>query len=426
MKIFIITVGSRGDVQPYVALGRGLMKAGHAVTVCAVSTFKPFIIENGLEYGYMNDGFMKLIDTDAGREAMGGSQSPISSIKNMLSLLKESKSLFRTMFEDAWKAAQQAAPDVIIYHPKSLIAPHLAEKLGIPAIMALTVPIVVPTSEAPALGLPDLKLGGGYNRFTYSIMHKGFHTYDDVINEFRQRVLGLGKIHGNASPIVDGNGKSITVLHAFSSQLSPRPSDWPETAHITGFWFLDEEAGWQPSRELQAFLDGGMPPVYIGFGSMAGRDAEHKAKVVVEALQKANLRGVIATGWGGLDADRLPDSILKIDKAPHSWLFPRVSAVVHHGGAGTTAAGLLAGRPAIICPFFADQPYWGARVHALGAGSKPIPQKKLTAENLSAALLEVTKNESYRNNAGQIGERLRAENGIANAVAIIEDVLQWR
>lgn len=426
MKIFIITVGSRGDVQPYIALGKGLKASGHTVTVCAVSTFQSFIVENGLEYGYMNDDFMKLIDSDAGREAMGGSQNPLASIKNMISLLKESKALFRKMFEDAWQSARLAEPDVIIYHPKSLIAPHLAEKLRIPAIMALTVPIVVPTSEAPALGLPDLKLGGAYNRFTYSIMHKGFHTYDDVINDFRQKVLGLGKLSSNANPLEDANGKPVTVLHAYSAHLSSRPTDWPSTAHITGFWFMDEENGWQPSKELQAFLDSGDKPVYIGFGSMAGRDAQHKADVVINALQKARMRGIIATGWGGLKIQDLPDTIFKIDKAPHSWLFPRVSAVVHHGGAGTTAAGLLAGRPTVICPFFADQPYWGARVHALGAGSKPIPQKKLTAENLSAALHEVTTNKEIQRSAEMIGEHLRAENGIANAIAIIEDVVQRR
>ncbi|NEO00729.1 MAG: glycosyltransferase family 1 protein, partial [Moorea sp. SIO3I7] len=170
-------------------------------------------------------------------------------------------------------------------------------------------------------------------------------------------------------------------------------------------------------------LDAGNPPVYVGFGSMAGRDPQRLTEIVIEGLQQANVRGIIATGWGGLAVDDLPDSIFKIDSAPHDWLFPRMAAVVHHGGAGTTAAGLRAGRPTIICPFFVDQPFWGDRVHALGVGSKPIPQKTLTAEKLATAIREVTTNQTIRQNAEALGKQIRDEDGIANAIAIIESQL---
>jgi sterol 3beta-glucosyltransferase len=157
---------------------------------------------------------------------------------------------------------------------------------------------------------------------------------------------------------------------------------------------------------------------------MAGRNPGKMASIVIEALQKANVRGIIATGWGGLDASDLPETICKINKAPHSWLFPRVLAVVHHGGAGTTATGLRAGRPTVICPFMIDQPLWGERVHALGVGSKPIPQKKLTVDKLADAIREVTSNPTIQQNAEILGNKLRAEDGIANAIAIIEQVVK--
>lgn len=424
MKIFIVTAGSRGDVQPYVALGKGLKAVGHTVTVCTCSSFESFITSHGLDYGYMNDDFIKLVDSEAGRDAIEGGGNVFGLVKAMITLMKDAKRLNREMCKDAWSAAQAADPDILIYHPKSLAGSHIAEKLGIPAVLALPVPVIVPTDEFVAIGFPNLKLGSWYNQLSYWVLHKGYHQYDDVVNEFRQEVLGLGKYPKSTSPIQMADGSPIPVLHGYSELVWPRPSDWPDTTHITGYWFLDPQDGWQPPAELMAFLEAGEAPVYVGFGSMAVRNPGRMANIIIEALQHANVRGIIATGWGGLDAGDLPQTIFKLEKAPHSWLFPRVSAVVHHGGAGTTAAGLRAGRPTVICPFIVDQPLWGERVYNLGVGSKPIPQKKMTAENLSAAIREVTTDPAIRKNAEALGERLRTEDGIANAVAVIELVAQ--
>ena len=422
MNIFIVTAGSRGDVQPYVALGKGLKEAGHAVTLCTCASFEPFITEHGLNYGYMNDDFMKLVDSEAGREAMESGGNVFGLIKSMLLLMKEAKVLNREMFKDAWNAAQAAKPDLIIFHPKALAGAHIAEKLAVPAILAVPVPVIVPTAESPAIGFPRLKLGRWYNNLSYSILHRGYHQYDDIVNEFRQEVLGLGKYPKATTPIQMADGQPIPVLHGYSELVWPRPQDWPATAHVTGYWFLDQAASWQPPADLEAFLNAGDAPVYVGFGSMAGRNPQKMANIIVEALQMADVRGIIATGWGGLAADNLPGTIFKLDQAPHAWLFPRVSAVVHHGGAGTTAAGLRAGRPTVICPFIIDQPYWGERVDALGVGSKPIPQKKLTTEKLANAIREVTTDQRIRQNADILGHNIRGEDGIARAVAIIEGV----
>ena len=422
MNIFILTAGSRGDVQPYVALGRGLKLAGHTVTVCTCSSFEPFITDHELNYGYMNNDFMELIDSAAGQEAMESGGSTFGLLKTMITLLRKSKSLIREMLCDSWNAAQAAEPDLIIFHPKGMGGAYIAEKLGIPAILAIPVPLLVPTTEFVAVGFPDLKLGGWFNKLSYAVVHKGYRNYDSVINEFRQQVLGLEKLPKSTSPIQMADDSPLTVLHSYSELVWPRPHDWPDTAHVTGYWFLDHPETWQPPAELLSFLEAGEAPVYIGFGSMAGRNPTRMADIVVEALQKANVSGIIATGWGGLDAGSLPETIFKIDYAPHDWLFPRVSAVVHHGGAGTTAAGLRAGRPTVVCPCIIDQPYWGERVHALGVGSKPIPQKKLTADNLAQAIREVTTNQSIRKNAESLGKQIREEDGIARAVAIIEGV----
>ncbi|MCB0253601.1 MAG: glycosyltransferase family 1 protein [Anaerolineae bacterium] len=420
LNIFIVTAGSRGDVQPYVALGKGLQAAGHAVTVCTCESFEPFITEHGLSYGYMNDDFIRLVDSEAGRKAMGGGDNPLNLVKSMIALMKDAKTLNRAMMRDAWNAAQKAAPDIVIFHPKALAGSHIAEKLGVPAILALPVPAIVPTGDYAAVGFPDLRLGRWYNKLTFKILLRGYHSYDDVVNEFRQDVLGLGKYPKSTTPMQMADGSPIPVLHGYSPIVWPRPTDWPATAYVTGYWFLDQDEPWQPPAALEEFLAAGDPPVYVGFGSMAGRNPERITNIVVQALQQARVRGIIATGWGGLSADDLPDTILKIDQAPHDWLFPQVAAVVHHGGAGTTAAGLRAGKPSVICPFLVDQPLWGARVHALGAGPKPIPQKKLTAEKLAAAITEATFSPVMRVRAEQVGQQIRDEDGIGTAVSLIE------
>jgi sterol 3beta-glucosyltransferase len=184
---------------------------------------------------------------------------------------------------------------------------------------------------------------------------------------------------------------------------------------------LDEPTAWQPPADLQDFLDAGDPPVYVGFGSMVGPDPRQITETIVAGLQKAGVRGILATGWGGLTTGDLPDTIFKLDQAPHSWLFPRMATVVHHGGAGTTAAGLRAGKPTLICPYFGDQPFWGQRIFALGVGPEPIHQKQLTVEGFTKSIITTTTDLTLQQKAATLGEKIRSEDGVANAISIINN-----
>ena len=181
-----------------------------------------------------------------------------------------------------------------------------------------------------------------------------------------------------------------------------------------------EAPAWQPPAELLDFLHVGPPPVYVGFGSIAGRDPAGTAETVVRALAQAGQRGVLATGWGGLELAGLPDTIFKLESASHDRLFPHMAAVVHHGGAGTTAAGLRAGKPTVVCPFFGDQPFWGARVAALGVGPKPIPQRLLTADTLAPAIRRAVTDVRTQSRAHELGVKLRTEVGAVRAVEVLE------
>jgi sterol 3beta-glucosyltransferase len=211
------------------------------------------------------------------------------------------------------------------------------------------------------------------------------------------------------------------MLYAFSEHIVPRPPDWPEDVVVTGYWFHDSDQSWRPPPSLAEFIDRGAPPVYIGFGSMFTRRAEEITKFVLKTVGRTGQRAVISTGWGGLRPEKPPDDVHVIAGVPHDWLFPRMAAVVHHGGAGTTAAGLRAGKPSVICPFITDQFFWGRRVHDLGAGPEPVPQKKLSAERIAAAIDCAVNDDAVAEASRGLGDRIALEDGVAVAADYILD-----
>ncbi len=204
--------------------------------------------------------------------------------------------------------------------------------------------------------------------------------------------------------------------------MIPAPPDWGADKHVTGYWFLDDGEDWTPPPALIDFLEAGPAPIYIGFGSMSSRKPEETAELVIAALQLANQRAILLSGWSGLQKTDLPDTVFMIDSVPHSWLFPMVAAVVHHGGAGTTAAGLRAGVPSVVVPFFGDQPFWGGRVASLGVGPTPVPRGKLTAERLASAIQEAVTNKAMRQRAAALGAKIQTEDGLARAVEIVQHI----
>jgi sterol 3beta-glucosyltransferase len=413
MNVTILTVGSRGDVQPYIALGRGLQAAGHRVTLATNSTFADFVAEHGLAYAPLRADYLELAQTSAGRQALNGGGGKMALMKQVMPLL-------RRILDDAWEAVQAHAPQALIYHPKVLAGYHLAEKLGVPGFVSLPAPILSPTRAFPnPVLVSGRSLGGPLNALTYTlILPLMTAPYSRMVNAWRREALDLPPRGALASELVR-HDQPVPVLYAFSPHVVPVPSDWPATTVATGYWFLDRPTDWQPPRALEEFIAAGPPPVYVGFGSMTAEDPAALTRLVLEGLGQAGLRGVLAAGWGGLKREALPAHTFALDAVPHDWLFPRMAAVVHHGGAGTTAAGLRAGRPTIICPFFGDQAFWGQRVFALGAGPRPIAQKALTAEKLAAALRAAVGEPSLGQRAADLGRLLQAERGVDRAVQVV-------
>jgi sterol 3beta-glucosyltransferase len=422
VNILILTVGTRGDVQPYIALGKGLAARGHAVSICTSVNFSSFVNDYGLGYAHLNDDVIRLMHSEEGKFAMENSGNWLQAIRTGLRLFRIIGPMQRRHISDTWVSTRGCQPDLILFHPKAFGAAHFAERLNVPCIFAFYLPMYAPTGEFPAMGMPHLRLGRWYNRLTYRFMTRAtWMATGKYINEWR-RDNGMQRRRCGLY-LRRADGEPMPALHAYSESVIPQPADWPETTRVTGYWFLDRPEGWRPPAELEAFLSPGPPPVYVGFGSVFGRDPARLTRIVVEAVRGAGLRAIIARGWGGLEPARLelPPTILRIDEAPHDWLFPRVAAVVHHGGCGTTAAGLRAGRPTVVCPLFGDQPFWGAKVEALGVGSAPIPQKKLNREVLTAALIQVTRSASIKEKAHLLGQRIEQEDGVGNAIRLIEE-----
>jgi len=277
-----------------------------------------------------------------------------------------------------------------------------------------------PTRAFPSYASPTQRnLGGFLNRFTYLASDTMFwFPYRSAVNRFRQEQMNLPQIPIWVNEIRQWQ-RRCPVIYGFSPSVVQKPPDWGDHVEVTGYWFLDRQPGWQPPADLADFLAAGSPPVYIGFGSMSTRKPQETTELVLRALSRDRQRGLLLTGWGGLSEIDLPDYVFKIESAPHDWLFPQMAAVVHHGGAGTTAAGLRAGIPTIIVPHFIDQPFWGQRVADLGAGPQPIPRKQLTAERLADAINIAVTDEKMRRRAADLGEIIRAEDGVARAVEVI-------
>jgi sterol 3beta-glucosyltransferase len=412
MRISIHTLGTRGDIQPYLALSRGLLAAGHEVQIAGPEQFTDLVAGHGVAFAPLPREFLDLIETPEARDMMGKSKGFAGGFK----LLRQFRPMMLRLLAAEWEASRSFGEDLLLYHPKALAAPHIAEARGIPAVLASPLPGFTPTGAFPTPLLPFASLGP-LNKASHSLMIRaGGVMFGRELADLRETSLRLPR-KSTRHP-----WRGVPTLYAYSPAIVPVPADWGRDVRVTGFWFLDDETNWAPSPELAAFLAAGPAPVYVGFGSMPIPDPAAVTRTIAEAAAMAGQRVVLASGWGRLGAGDLPPHVLSIDSAPHDRLFPLMGAVVHHGGAGTTAAGLRAGKPTVICPFFGDQPFWGRRVAELGAGPRPVSIGDLSTERLANLLRDASQNPAYRQNAAALGAAIQDERGVDDAVAFIEAI----
>lgn len=422
MEIALLALGSRGDVQPFIALGLALRRAGHTARLVGLADYAELVAAYGLPYSAVVGAASELMDRELVYEALDAAGNPLGFARRFLAHIEPLVTRLCAECLEACRGAEALVASTLGLYPGLFVA----EKLGLPLVPAHFHPLGS-TAELPDLSFgappPWLPLAGLYNRATHELAAHGlWQLLRGPLNRARREALGLAPIGAPALWARVRRPAPLT-LYGYSPLVAPPPADWPASRVVTGYWALERPTNWAPPAALVRFLEAGPPPVYIGFGSvLAGRDPGAVTGLLVEALGRAGVRGLIYRGaWGDLAASALPDHVLAIDGAPHDWLFSQVAAVVTHGGAGTVAAALRAGAPIVSVPFYGDQRFWARRVAALGAGQQAIPRHELSAGRLAAAIGRVCADQTMRRRAGELAAALAAEDGAARAAQALTD-----
>ena len=389
MRILILAVGSRGDVQPCIAIGRALKARGHQVRFLTHGNFRDAIEGLGLGFLEAHGNPREWLESEPGLCWLESGLNPFAffrGLKRFMRLVLANLPKTLEFYKDC---------DAILYTPLAIAGPHLGEKLGCPAFPLMFQP-VYPTSAFPSFLLdpqgtaPRARaqnwFARNYNCLSYHVVEQGFNlVVRKQINGWRcsDLRLGSGAFFGE---IARQRQRRVPHFLGWSEHVLPRPQEWTSQVHATGYWYLPPPETWQPPADLMAFLEQGPPPVYVGFGSLTLRNASNISDLVIKALGQAGCRGILSRGWGNLGQGAPSQSIFQIDSVPHEWLFPKLAAIVHHGGAGTTGASLRSGAPSVLVPFFCDQFLWANRVAELNAGPKAVPYAGLTVEKLAGAI----------------------------------------
>lgn len=413
--ITVLCSGSRGDFQPYIALAQELKKLGKAVRITGMMEFETFVKSYGIDFYPIQADFKSLnVDENMLKEA----QSADNPLKMLLTFNKMKK--YGLSIANEFYASCEGS-ELVIYHPGCTIGYFAAERLGIPAILASPFPMHKTKEQTSVIQYGRVKSTSLKNIISYEMLQGmlWLASNNSVKYLWKKEFGGLPKNFGK--PYERHKDKKHPAVISCSNFVFKRPKDWNENIHQYGYWFVKEPTEYVPSKELCDFLNSGEKPVYIGFGSVFHKDQkETLSKLIIDALAKANKRGIIC-GMGKLD--NLPSNIIAIDSIPHSWLFNRVAAVCHHGGAGTTSAGFAAGVPSVIIPFANDQHAWAHRAYDLKVGSKPITIKKLTSDNLADAI-EYALQDEIIENAQKLAADIATENGARDCAKIIVESLR--
>ena len=412
--VVILTYGTRGDVQPCVTLGRQLHARGHEVRVVTNPRYASMVEDAGLvhfPFGLDIDGLLETVEWPTWHEGAGNGPVTKRSLELLTSAIDE----------------RMAELDAACVGARAVLSPtwggvshYAADQRGIPSAY-LHVQPWEPTRAFPNIWVSSNRsLGGRLNRASHSLAAQvHWKAVREPINKWRRGTQGLPPLPKKASEVLAAR-KPAPVLCGFSEHVVPRPPDWGANVHTTGYWFDETAASWTPPTELADFLDNGDPPVYVGFGSWLPGDPVDLYRIIVAALRRAGVRGIVHVGSAIEEHEMFGTDMFATSFVPYDWLFQRTAAVVHHGGAGTTGLALRAGVPNVVCPFYGDQIFWAARVRALGAGPNPVPIKGLTAETLAGAIQCALSDSRIRANAAALGTAIRRENGARAACDVIE------
>ncbi len=422
MHLVIVTSGSRGDVQPYLALAVRALQSGHQVTIATHEVFRDWVESFGVGFRPLHGDPIQMLSNPGARAWLaGGSRTGL--LKFAREFNRDFASLFDGLLNDLATATLDA--DLVLYSAVCLAAAQLRELRGTPVMAGWLQPLT-PTGEFPASGMayraPKNSWDKRVNYFTHRVGEQLlWQPSRATVNRWRQRAFQAPPL-SLRGPFAAQRGAQYPVCYAYSAAVLPSPSDWPGHIAPTGWWYLDDPA-FVPNQILTQFMDAGDAPVTIGFGSMTPQDGEWLTRTVLDACEQAECRVVMLQGWGSLGETALPAWAHTERDVPHSWLYKRSSAVVHHGGAGTTGATVRSGVPSLIVPLGFDQQFWGTRLQSLGVSPPPIKRRELTVAKLADALRQMRTDTRMQQISADLGERVQAEDGVGNALERIEEHL---
>ncbi|CAN8096391.1 unnamed protein product [Discula destructiva] len=443
LNIVIMVIGSRGDAQPFLKIGKVLKeKYGHRVRLATHPAFRDFVEkDSGLEFFSVGGDPSELMAFMVKNPGMIPTLETVRS--GEIGLRREAMA---EMFGGFWRACVNATDDekdhrnlkmmgdkqpfiadLIIANPASFAHVHCAEALGIPLILSFTFPYT-PTKAFPhpLASIKKTNVDPGYTNFmSYPLVEMMvWQGLGDLVNDLRVKTLALDPVSTLWAPGALYR-MNVPFAYLWSPSLVPKPTDWSDDIDICGFVFLDLASSFTPPDPLAEFLDAGEMPVYIGFGSIVVDDANKFTEMIFEAVKLAGVRALVSKGWGGLGGDSLnvPGNIFLLDNTPHDWLFPKVQACVIHGGAGTTAIALKCGKPIMVVPFFGDQFFWGSMIDEAKAGPAPVPYKQLSAQKLADGIKYLLTNEAQMN-AQSLASNIEKEgDGAENMCAFVHQHL---
>lgn len=415
MKIAIFTLGSRGDVQPYVALGVEALKYNHEVVICTGESFKSFIENNNIEFAKADLDLMAILQTKEGQDIFNNGKKHI--LKSLKYAKEKVNPSYRKTMDQFYKCAKDA--DIIIYHPKSFGAQDIALKLNIPCICMSPVPFIYPIEEFPNLVVSSKgNLGKKINKLTYIPFKYADASNIKEINDFREKVLNMPN-RKSGIYAYDINKKPVPIVYPVSKYLFKDVKTWGNKVYLPGFVFLENKEE-KLDDKIEKFISKGSKPIVISFSSMPLKNPDKFKDIFLKALDKSNNRAIILTGISGMNF-KDEENILAVPYAPHNLLFPLSKGIMHHGGVGTMASALKSGKPQLIMPFSVDQPFWAHRLYVLGYTIKPLNENTVTVNSLAESFIEMD-NPKYISSSINIKKKLDSENGNENLIKYIESV----
>jgi UDP:flavonoid glycosyltransferase YjiC (YdhE family) len=410
MRVLIVTVGTWGDVAPYLGLGLRLKAAGHEVALSTHQRFAQAVLTHGLHHRPLPaDPWQEMRSPDDRRLARTAT-APLK----LSRAVRHFRSFLPRLTDGMLEAARQGTDVLLASSLADPLCRPVAEALRVPCLGAYLQPTAPTAAFAPLAlhGFPSLGPQGNLLA-AHALRSLTSHAFAPAVTRLR-RQLDLPRRHRGATGRAP---RSRAIYHGFSPAVVPPPPDWPADLRVCGYWWPPRPTGWRPDSRIVDFLRAGPAPVFVSFGSFAGTDAPALSALVAEALRTADLRGIVQSGWSGLHVEG--DNVLTVSEVPHDWILPRSAAVVHHAGAGTTAAGLRAGVPAVPVPGQLDQYFWATRLVALGSAPTCVPHRRLTARLLADALRRAVEDPSFRARTARIADHLATEDGAAPVLAAL-------